>query len=223
MLSVVIPVYNNEPTLVELYQRLKKVLEGVDRDHEIIFIDDGSRDQGLEILKSLVDRDDRVRMIKFSRNFGQSRAVLAGIEKAEGDIIVTLDADLQYDPQDILKLLKKIEEGYEVAFGWRRKRKDSFFLRRLPSLLANIFVRIKCKSSIKDIGCSLIALKRDIALRLKSTGNRALFIKPLLIRLTDSFDEVEVEHYPRKNGKSQYTTAGLIKLALDFIFKYEKR
>lgn len=217
MVSVVVPVYNNEPSLKELYRRLKRVLDGMDESYEIVFVDDASRDKSLGALEALVFSDLGIKIIKLGTNSGQSSAVLAGIQKAEGDTVVTIDADLQYDPQDILKLLKKIDEGYDVVFGWRRKRRDSLLLRRLPSFFANIFARIKLKSRIRDIGCSFIAAKRTTVLKVIEKGNKAFFYKPLLIKLADSFAEVEVNHFPRNNGRSQYGTIGLIKIALEFI------
>lgn len=220
MVSLIIPVYNNEPTIQKLYDRLIKVLRELKQSYEIIFIDDGSSDRSFGILESLHNRDKQVKIIKLSRNFGQSQAILAGLKYTKGSIIVTMDADLQYNPEDIPKLLEKIDEGFEAVCGWRKNRQDSLFLRKLPSYFANIFTRIKLNKDIKDIGCSFTALRRSIAIQLKNYGNTVRFYKPLLIKLTDSICEIEVEHYPRRTGRSQYSIIRLIKTALDFVVNF---
>jgi len=219
-LSIIIPVYNEQDNIEELYLRLVKVLENLERSYEIIFVDDGSTDKSFIILNDIYNKNGTVKIVRLTKNFGQAAALLAGFSLAQGQTIVTMDADLQYAPEDIPKLLKKIDEGFKIVCGWRRKRRDSLFLRKLPSYFANIFARIKIKENTKDLGCTFIALNRSIATQLKNYGNMNRFFKPLLIKLADSIYELKVEHYPRKTSRSQYDIIRLIKIALDFIINF---
>ncbi|MEW6101557.1 MAG: glycosyltransferase family 2 protein [Candidatus Omnitrophota bacterium] len=223
MISVIIPVYNNEGALDTLYCRLSNVLSAIKEGYELIFIDDASKDAGFALLGSLHNKDSRVKIIKLRKNSGQARAVLAGLHYVKGDIIILIDADLQYSPEDIPLLLNKISQGYKVVFGWRKERKDRFFPRKLPSYLANIYAKIKLNTNIKDIGCTFMAFNRDIISSLDSYSNATLFLKPLLIKLTNNISEVEVAHYPRMSGLSQYGLVKLIKIALDFAMNFSFR
>ena len=220
MTSLIIPVYNNEPTLQELNSRITKTFSDLREDYEIFYVDDGSRDKSFEILKAFSNKNSHIKIIKLMRNFGQSQAILAGFQYAKGDVIVTLDADLQYNPEDIPKLLKKIGDGFEIVCGWRKNRKDHFLSRKLPSYFANLFARIKLQKNIKDIGCHFIALKRNITTQIKNYGHTARFLKPLLIKLSNNICEIDIEHHLRKKNKSQYGLAKLIKIALDFFINF---
>jgi len=223
MISLVIPVFNNAATIQDLYQRLRTALLGLNDDYEIIFVDDGSCDKSFEILKSLHDKDNRVKVIKLCRNFGQSQATLAGFELARGNFLVTIDADLQYSPEEIPKLLQKLNDGFELVCGWRRKRFDSFLLRKLPSSLANISARIKLGNNSLDIGCFFMALRKTVALRIMGYGSMARFLKPLLIKLAKPSCWIEVRHSPRISGKSQYSVSKLLCMAFDFMINFSPK
>lgn len=220
MISVVVPVYNNASTLRELYDRFRLVLEGLKQDYELIFVDDGSRDASFGVLKSLHEQNPRVKIIQLSRNFGQTYATVAGIETSQADTIITLDADLQYDPGDIPRFLEKINDGFDVVCGRRKYRQDNLFSRRLPSLLANIVAKIKIKKDIKDIGCSFLAFKKVVMARFKNFGHRTRFLKPLLLKYAANTSFIEVRYYHRPDNGSQYTMRKLFRLAWDFLINF---
>lgn len=220
MISVVVPVYNNASTLRELYDRFRLVLEGLKQDYELIFVDDGSRDASFGVLKSLHEQNPRVKIIQLSTNFGQTYATVAGIETSQADTIITLDADLQYDPGDIPRFLEKMNEGFDVVCGRRKYRRDNLFSRRWPSLLVNIVARIKIKKDIKDIGCSFMAFKKVLMTQLNDFGSKARFFKPSLLRSADKIAFVDVRHYRSKSG-SQYSLRKLFRLAWDFLVNFK--
>ncbi|RME63499.1 MAG: glycosyltransferase, partial [Nitrospirae bacterium] len=153
-MSVVIPLYNEEENVEELHLRLKEVLQGLPLEYEIIYVDDGSTDRTLELLERISSEDKDVIVLSLRRNFGQTAAFAAGFDFATGDVIITMDGDLQNDPKDIPKLLEKID-GYDLVSGWRKKRKDPFFTRRLPSMIANWLISTVTGVKLHDYGCSL--------------------------------------------------------------------
>ena len=159
--SIVVPLYNEEENIEPLYKALKSSMDKGGRNYELIFIDDGSTDRTLRFLQQLVRKDSTVRVLSFRRNFGQTAAFAAGFDHAKGDVIVTIDGDMQNDPADIPGLLSLIGE-YDIVSGWRRKRKDSFVIRRLPSMIANWLISIVTGVKLHDYGCSLKAYKADV-------------------------------------------------------------
>lgn len=217
--SVVIPVWNDEVIIAECYRQLIPVLRGMGCSYEIIFVDDGSKDGTFELLKSLHQKDNKVKIVRLVRNFGQWKALLAGFGQAEGEILVGMDTDLQNDPRDIPKLVSKVKEGFDFVSGWRVNRKDSLIKRRIPSLVLNKLISLKTGIRLHDFGCSLNAGRKELGNKLFIYGETSRFIKPLLAYLADSLAEVKVRHYPRKIGKSKYSLFRLIKMSLDIIIR----
>ncbi|GAH85596.1 unnamed protein product, partial [marine sediment metagenome] len=196
-LSVVIPSFNEEENIKLLYPKLKSVLEGLKKNYEIIFVDDGSTDQTYDFLRKICQDDENVKVLVFRRNFGQSAAISAGFDYARGDIIVTLDADLQNDPEDIPRLLEKMNEGFDVVSGWRVKRKDPLLTRRLPSYISNWLISVLTGVKLHDHGCSLKAYKKEVAKEIKLYGEMHRFIPALASWVGTSICEVKVRHSPR--------------------------
>ncbi len=221
MISVVIPAYNEEENIPILYEKLKKVLDNLGEDYEIIFIDDGSTDRTYEILKELAQRDKKVKVIRFRRNFGQTAAMYAGFEHAKGDVIITMDADLQNDPEDIPRLLEKMKEGYDIVSGWRKDRKDPFLSRKLPSMIANWIISKVTGVHLHDYGCTLKAYKADIAKQYRLYGDMHRFLPALAKRFGAKITEIPVKHHPRLYGKSKYGIGRTIRVILDiFLVKF---
>lgn len=216
-LSVVVPVFNEEKNIKILYQELIDVLIKLDLTFEIIFIDDGSTDKSLAILSELQENDSRIVVISFRRNFGQTAALSAGFDYARGNIIITLDGDLQNDPEDIPKLLQKLSEGYDIVNGWRFDRKDSFFSRRLPSIIANKIISYSTNVKLHDYGCTLKAFRKEITQNIKLYGEMHRFIPAIASGMGSSVAEVKVNHRARKFGKSKYGISRTIRVVLDLI------
>lgn len=227
-LSVIIPLFNEEENIEPLYLRLKEVLEGLEIDYEMVIIDDGSTDTGFAILKRLHEADHLLKVVQLRRNFGQTAAFAAGFDHARGQIIVTMDADLQNDPGDIPLLLEKIEEGYDVVSGWRVKRRDPFLTRRLPSMVANFLISEVTGVRLHDYGCSLKAYRRQVVKNVHLYGELHRFIPAIASWMGISIAEVPVAHYPRRFGKSKYGMSRTIKVLLDlltvrFLLSYSTR
>ena len=219
--SVVIPAYNEEENLPVLYERLKAVLDKLEGDYEILFVDDGSTDGSFEVLRDLARRDERVRVIRFRRNYGQTAAMYAGFEHATGDVIVTMDADLQNDPEDIPRLLRKLEEGYDIVSGWRKDRKDPFLSRRLPSKIANWIISKVTGVELHDYGCTLKAYRSEIAKRYRLYGDMHRFLPALARRFGARVTEIPVKHHPRLYGRSKYGIGRTVRVILDiFLVKF---
>ncbi len=216
-LSVVVPVFNEEKNIKILYQELIDVLIKLDLTFEIIFIDDGGTDKSLAILSELQENDSRIVVISFRRNFGQTAALSAGFDYARGDIIVTLDGDLQNDPKDIPQLLQKLSEGYDIVNGWRFDRKDSFFSRRLPSIIANKIISYSTNVKLHDYGCTLKAFRKEITQNIKLYGEMHRFIPAIASGMGSSVAEIKVNHRERKFGKSKYGISRTIRVVLDLI------
>lgn len=204
-LSIVIPLFNEEENVRLLYNELKAVLENIkDRyDYEIIFVDDGSKDNTLKIINELARKDSTVKVISLNNNYGQSTALKAGFDFASGDVVITMDGDLQNDPQDILLLLKYIEDGYDVVSGRREKRKDSLY-KRLSSCIANCVRRRFIKDNLSDIGCTLKAYRAFFLKKIIYFNGFHRFLPILLEWQGAKVIEVPVKHRPRKFGKSKY-------------------
>jgi len=203
-ISIVIPVFNEEKNINLLHTELKKVLDSLEKDYEIIFVDDGSTDKTYHLLRQICKKDRKVKVVVFRRNFGQTAAISAGFDYAKGEIIVTLDADLQNDPKDIPQLIDKIEEGFDVVSGWRAERKDSFLSRRLPSHISNWLTSLFTGVKLHDYGCTLKAYRKEITKNIKLYGEMHRFIPALASWVGASICEVKVRHHPRKYGKSRY-------------------
>ncbi len=214
--SVVIPVFNEERNLDALWARLEPVLAPYDA--EVIFVDDGSADRSLEILRRMAEeRPDRIRVLSFNRNYGQHAAVLAGIEAAGGDVVVTLDADLQNPPEEIPRLLEKVEEGYDVVGTWRMRRKDTPF-RRWASRLSNRLTARLLGVPLKDFGCMLRAYRRDVVDSMKSCRERSTFVPALACKFGRRITEIPVCHADRPGGDpSKYSLLKLLKLQADLL------
>jgi glycosyltransferase involved in cell wall biosynthesis len=227
-LSILIPVYNEEGNLSLLYEKLMTALKRAGRPYEVIFVDDGSSDGTMEILLDLREKNPNVKIVSFSRNFGQTAALSAGIDVSKGDILIPMDGDLQTDPDDILPLLEKIEEGYDVVSGWRKDRKDPFLTRRLPSILANKIISWIGGVYLHDYGCTLKAYKRDILKNIKLYGEMHRFI-PIYARWIGArVSEIPVRHFPRGSGSSKYGISRIFKVILDlmvvkFLLSYSQK
>jgi glycosyltransferase involved in cell wall biosynthesis len=227
-LSVVIPVFNEAENLPELYRELRASCQSLDISFEMIFIDDGSTDNSFQLLKELRTEDSRMKLIRLRKNFGQTAALSAGFDYAHGDIIITLDADLQNDPHDIPLLIQKIEEGNDIVSGWRLKRKDKFVSRRLPSLAANWIISKITKVKLHDYGCTLKAFRKDIVKNIKLYGEMHRFIPAIASTMGVTIAEVKVNHRPRIHGKSKYNILKSIRVFLDiltvkFLLSYSTR
>ncbi|HHI97698.1 MAG TPA: glycosyltransferase [Thermodesulfatator atlanticus] len=219
-LSVVIPVHNEEENLPPLLEGLSKTLTALGKPFEVIIVDDGSTDGTLARLKELKSTYPWLKIVVLRRNFGQSAAFTAGIDHASGEIIVTMDGDLQNDPADIPLLLEKIEEGFDVVSGWRKDRKDPFWSRRLPSLLANALISRITKVKLHDYGCSLKAYRAEVIKGLIIYGELHRFI-PALVNLSGArVTEVEVRHHPRRFGRSKYGLSRTYRVLLDLLLMF---
>lgn len=226
-LSIVVPLYNEEESLVELYSQLSRVLCQVEKPVEIIFVDDGSTDRSFEILSKFHDKDPQVRVFQFRRNYGKSAALALGFNKARGKIIVTLDADLQDDPKEIPNLLKKLDEGYDLVSGWKKKRQDPF-VKKVSSKLFNRITCLLTGLKIHDINCGLKAYRREVTDTIKVYGQLHRFLPVLAHWERFKVGEVVVEHHPRKYGKTKFGlsryTAGLFDLiTVLFLTRYTRR
>jgi len=227
-LSILIPIFNEEENIPSLYDRLLAALKKIGRPYEVIFIDDGSSDGSLEILLDISKKNSNVKIISFSRNFGQTAALSAGIDFSRGEILIPMDGDLQNDPEDILPLLEKIEEGYDAVSGWRKDRKDPFFTRRLPSIVANKMISLISGVRLHDYGCTLKAYKRDILKNIRLYGEMHRFIPIYAQWIGARVAEIPVNHFPRKSGSSNYGLSRIFKVILDlmvvqFLLSYSQK
>lgn len=226
--SVVVPVYNEEESVNLLCDKLHDSLSKLDRSYEMILVDDGSSDRTWELLVAATKRIPHLRVIRFRRNFGQTAAMSAGFHAARGDVVVTLDADLQNDPADIPKLLERIDAGYDVVSGWRKNRKDTFINRRLPSIIANGMISKMTGVALHDYGCTLKAYRRDVIQNVHLYGEMHRFIPALASWVGGRIDEVVVTHHARQFGKSKYGISRTFRVVLDlmtvkFLLQYSTR
>jgi glycosyltransferase involved in cell wall biosynthesis len=202
-LSLVIPVYNEADNLQPLCQRIHETLASTNWTYEVVMIDDGSTDDSAQILTCLHAEDPHLKVLRFRRNFGQTAALAAGFAYAHGEVIVSLDGDLQNDPLDIPRLVAKLNEGYDLVSGWRINRQDPFLRRRLPSQIANWLISLTTRVKLHDYGCTLKAFRRDVAKELKLYGEMHRFIPALAGDLGARIIELPVTHHPRRRGRSQ--------------------
>ncbi|GAB4484258.1 MAG: glycosyltransferase family 2 protein [Thermodesulfovibrionales bacterium] len=215
-ISVVVPLYNEEENVRELHSRLTDALAQISGGYEIIYVDDGSSDRTLPLLQEIQQADDRAVVLSLRRNFGQTAAFAAGFDYARGEIIVTLDGDLQNDPQDIPRLLDLMKDN-DLVSGWRRHRKDPFISRRLPSITANWLISRVTGVNLHDYGCSLKAYRRDVIKNLRLYGDMHRFIPAVASWYGVRIAEVETTHHPRLRGKSKYGISRTMKVVLDLI------
>jgi len=215
--SVVIPAYNEEENIRFLYDELKSVLETMDCPYEMLFIDDGSSDSTLSVLRLIQQNDDSMVVVNFRRNFGQTAAMSAGFDYATGDVIVTMDADLQNDPHDIPRLISKIKEGFDVVTGWRHDRQDAFLNRRLPSIIANKIISWTTHVALHDYGCTLKAFRKEVIKNIRLYGEMHRFIPAIASGMGVSYTEIKVNHRARKYGRSKYGISRTIRVILDLI------
>jgi len=216
-ISVFLPVYNEEPNLLPLHAKLDEALSKLGRSAEIVFVDDGSTDDSLKVLREIAATDNRVRVVALKRNYGQTAAMAAGIDAARGQVLIPMDADLQNDPADIVRLLEKLDEGYDVVSGWRKNRQDKLFTRKIPSMLANRLISWIGGVPLHDYGCSLKAYRRESLQDVKLYGEMHRFIPIYASWAGARVAEIPVEHHARTMGKSKYGLSRTIKVVFDLM------
>jgi len=216
-LSLFLPVLNEEPNLRLMHARIAEALNSLGRTAEVIYVDDGSTDKSLQILKEIADGDERVRVISLRRNYGQTAAMSAGIDAARGKILIPMDADLQNDPSDISRLLDKLNEGYDVVSGWRKNRQDKLVSRKIPSQVANKIISWIGGVPLHDYGCSLKAYRRDVIQDVKLYGEMHRFIPIYASWAGARVAEIPVEHHARTMGKSKYGISRTLKVVFDLM------
>jgi glycosyltransferase involved in cell wall biosynthesis len=214
MISIVIPIHNEEPAILPLYDRLTTVLEAMNKPYEILFVDDASTDRSFELLANLVETDGRLKVIRLRRNFGQTAALSAGFDEAQGDVVISMDGDLQHDPEDIPALLEKVEEGYDIASGWRKNRLDNAITRKIPSRIANWLMAQASGVNLRDFGTTFKELHRFIPALASFYGARVA--------------EVPIRNSPRMSGGSHYGLGRTFRVLFDiitikFLLKYFTR
>jgi glycosyltransferase involved in cell wall biosynthesis len=216
-ISVFLPVFNEEPNLRPLHEKLDASLRQLGRTAEIIYVDDGSSDGSLNILRELAAQDPRVRVVAFRRNYGQTPAMAAGIHAARGRVLIPMDADLQNDPADIIRLLDKLDEGYDVVSGWRKNRQDTLITRKIPSQMANWLISKIGGVPLHDYGCSLKAYRRESLADVQLYGEMHRFIPIYASWSGARVTEIPVEHHARTMGKSKYGLSRTIKVIFDLM------
>jgi glycosyltransferase involved in cell wall biosynthesis len=216
-LSIVVPIYNEEESIPFLYERLISELDALGYSYEIIAVDDGSRDRSFGLLRDLAAQDRRLHVVRFRRNFGQTAAFSAGFARARGQCIITIDADLQNDPADIGRLLSKLDEGYDVVSGWRERRQDPFWNRRLPSQIANRLISWSTGVHLHDYGCSLKIYRTEVLHNIQLYGELHRFIPAVASWQGVEVAELPVQHHPRRYGKTKYGINRIVRVILDLL------
>lgn len=227
-LTVAVAIYNEEESIPPLCESLYKVLSGLGKSYEIILVDDGSRDNSWEVMLEQSRRYPHMKLIRFRRNFGQTAAISAGFRESQGDVVITLDADLQNDPADIPLMLERIDQGFDVVSGWRKNRQDRMINRKLPSMIANRIIGSLTGVRLHDYGCSLKAYRREIVKGVRLYGEMHRFIPALAHWVGGTIDEVPVRHHARKYGTSKYGISRTFRVILDlmtvkFLLTYSTR
>ncbi len=216
-LSLFLPVYNEEENLLRLNTKIFEAMAALGQTFEIIYVDDGSRDGSLALLKQFADADPRVKVVAFRRNYGQTAAMAAGIHAASGEILIPMDADLQNDPADIKRLLDKLDEGFDVVSGWRKDRQDAFITRTFPSRIANALISRIGGVPLHDYGCSLKAYRREVLKDVNLYGEMHRFIPIYAAWAGGRVTEIPVTHHPRTAGVSKYGLSRTIKVVFDMV------
>ncbi len=215
--SIVVPLYNEEANLAPLYMRLGRVMSTLDGRYEIIFVDDGSRDGTAQLLEQIYQSDSRVKVITLRRNFGQTPALKAGFDAAEGDIVISMDGDLQHEPEQIPAFVSKLEEGYDVVSGWRAERRDNWLSRRLPSKIANWAMSKLARVPLHDFGTTFKAYRREIIQSIQLYGDLHRFIPALAAGAGARIAEIPITNPPRASGKSNYGISRAFRVFLDLL------
>lgn len=215
--SIVVPIYNEQENINQLYTTIVDALDPHDTDYEIIMVDDGSSDSSFTLLKDLAGKDSRLKVIRFRRNFGQTAAMSAGFDAARGRVIIPMDGDLQNDPADIPRLLEKLEEGFDVVSGWRINRKDTFITRKIPSMLANAMISKLTGVHLHDYGCTLKAYRREVLDGVNLYGEMHRFVPALASQVGAKVTELPVNHHPRLFGVSKYGISRTLRVVLDLM------
>ena len=215
--SIVVPVFDEQDNVGPLYGQIVDAMDATARTFEVVIIDDGSTDQTVSRLRALSQADPRLRVVRLSRNFGQSTAIQAGFDHSSGAKVITLDGDLQNDPADIPRLLDELEGGYDLIAGWRKNRKDGAATRLLPSRVANILIARLIGIKIHDNGCTLRAYRRELIDKTRIYADLHRFMVPMLSVSGARYKEVEVHHRPRTSGKSKYGLSRIWKVLLDML------
>ncbi len=228
LLTVTVPIYNEEQNIAPLYEKISTAMGKLGKRWELVLVDDGSSDNSPALLDELAQRDPHVTVVHFRRNYGQTAAMMAGMDHARGEIIVPMDGDLQNDPEDIGKLLAKIDEGFDVVSGWRKDRKDNAIKRNLPSRMANELISRVSGVHLHDYGCSLKAYRRDVLEGVKLYGEMHRFVPIYASWNGARVTELEVTHHPRLHGQSKYGLERVLKVVLDlivvkFLFRYSSK
>ncbi len=213
--SIILPVYNEEENLPILFQQIFAVLNNLEQEFEVISVDDGSSDGSYKVLQELAQKEPRIKVISFRRNFGQTAAISAGIDNSRGEIIILMDSDLQNDAKDIPRLLKKLDEGFDVVSGWRKNRYDAALKRKLPSAIANRIISFVTGVHLHDYGCTLKAYRRGVFSQARLYGEMHRFIPAYAYWAGAKITEMEVTHHPRIYGKSKYGLGRIVKVLLD--------
>lgn len=216
-LSIVVPLFNEEESVEALYQEVRGAADRLGKSWELLLVDDGSTDATLERLREICARDSQVRVIRFRRNYGQTAALQAGFDHAEGAVVITLDGDLQNDPNDFGLLLDALDQGYDVVSGWRRDRKDKLISRRLPSIAANWLIGALTGVRIHDNGCTLKAYRAEVVKRARLYAEMHRFLTPMMSLSGSRWHEVPVNHRPRRFGRSKYGISRIWKVFLDLL------
>jgi len=216
-LSVIAPLYNEEESVIHLHKAIRDALDPTDIDYEILFVDDGSKDETVAVCRTLTEQDPRLRLVQFRRNYGQTPAMAAGIDNAKGKILVTMDGDLQNDPSDIPMMLNKLEEGYDIVVGWRHNRQDKLITRKIPSIIANRLIGKVTGVPIKDNGCSLKVYRAEIMKEMPFYNEMHRFIPALLSVSGTRVAQVKVKHHARQFGESKYGLSRIYKVLLDLL------
>ena len=227
-LSIVVPIHNEEHSILPLYDRLTAVLEKIRRPYEIIFVDDASTDRSFELMANLVETDHRLKVIRLRRNFGQTGALAAGFDESQGNVVISLDGDLQHAPEDIPALLEKIDEGYDIASGWRKERLDNAITRKIPSRIANWLMAKASNVELRDFGTTFKAYRAEILKDINLYGELHRFIPALAALYGARIAEVPIRNLPRASGGSHYGIGRTFRVMFDiftiwFLLKYFTR
>jgi glycosyltransferase involved in cell wall biosynthesis len=217
MLSIVVPIHNEEPSILPLYDRLTRVMLSLGRPYQILFVDDASTDRSFELLANLVETDPRLKVIRLRRNFGQTAALSAGFHEAEGDVIIAMDGDLQHDPEDIPALLAKIDEGYDIASGWRKERVDNPITRKIPSRIANWLMAKASGIDLRDFGTTFKAYRAEVLKDVNLYGDLHRFIPALASFYGARVAEVPIRNTPRAAGGSHYGIGRTFRVLFDIL------
>jgi glycosyltransferase involved in cell wall biosynthesis len=214
---VIVPLYNEQESVQPLYEAIVRAVEPLGRPFEMVFVDDGSKDDTVAIATSLARHDSRLRIVKFRRNYGQTAAMAAGIEHANGEVLVTMDGDLQNDPADIALLLEQIESGYDLVVGWRHNRQDKLITRKIPSRIANWLIGRVTGVPIRDNGCSLKAFRASLIKRIPLYSEMHRFIPAMASIAGPRVAQIKVRHHARRWGQSKYGLSRIYKVLLDLM------